>query len=256
MDSILENNNNDDIFNMEEISVDKDTGSNPSQSSSAGSNHTSTNSSETKSSYTKKESYWDKTAIDPMPIDVANFNKKGKSFTIHTFPDKDLPEDAEENIIKLAKGLMAAGYTFRHTGASDDEIQNKIIRVVGADVVSYIPWKGFNKMVNYPILPTPEGYKTAITVHKAFAKIPPAVRAILARNVNAMLGEKANDPVDMILVWDATGVEALGKGVKFDEIGTLPFILQVATKANIPVFNVKNTDVLERIKDVVASAKK
>jgi len=199
----------------------------------------------------KKESYWDKQDIQPAGIDVTTFKRTGKSFAIYVHPENDIPEEAANMITVLAKALMKEGYTFRHTGNSDNLMHNDIIGSEGAKVVSYLPWKKFNTNIPTPILPNELGYQIAIGIHKGFMKLPPAVRAILARDVNALTGTKASDPVDLVLAWTDGGAEALGTNADFKKIGNNAFILQVAKRANIPVFNVYNSDFIERFKALV-----
>jgi len=199
----------------------------------------------------KKENYWDKQDIQPSTIDVSKFSKKGKSFVLYVHPENDIPEEAANNILALARGLMAKGYTFRHTGNKDNNLQSKIVKLEDSVVKSYLPWKKFNTTVTDPILATPLGYRIAIGVHKAYMKLPPAVRAILARDVNAMLGVDATDPVDFIITWSDGGAEALSKNSDFKKIGNNSFCLMIASRANIPVVNVFNTNFIDKMKDLI-----
>ena len=214
----------------------------------------------------KKENYWDKTDIKPLEIDPSKFHKTWNAFCIYTNPAGDnVPPTAKENIIKLAKSLMALGWTFRHTGDDKDEVQNELLKVTDANIVSYLPWPKFNPLVKDCIRPTPEGYQVAAGVHKRYMTLPPSVRAILARDVNALVGKELTDPVDLVIAWNELGNENIpnmrGKSKDeinsiFKKIGNLTFIFQVGKRANIPVFNVQNSDVLERMKEYVGTVKK
>lgn len=201
----------------------------------------------------KKVNYWDKTDVVPLNLDVSKFKKTGKSFTVYAFPENDLPEDAVKNILTLAKAMMGQGYVFRHTGNVDNVLQKAIIGLEGANYKSYLPWKKYNPDIKTPTLPTEFGYRTAITIHKRFMNMPPAVRAIISRDVNALLGTEVTDPVDVVIAWTDGGAEALTKNIDFKKIGNNTFMLQVARRANIPVVNVYNSGFIDRFKEIVKS---
>jgi len=207
----------------------------------------------TKGNFTanKKVNYWEKTDITPKEIDVTKFSKSSKSFTIYTYPENDVPDEAKKRILVLAKGLMSKGYIFRHTGNADNVLQNAVLKLEGAKYKSYLPWKKFNSNISSPVLSTPIGYQVAIGVHKAFMRLPPAVRAIISRDVNALIGEDATDPVDLVLAWTAGGAEALTKNADFKSIGNNTFMLQIAKRANLPVVNVFNSNFIDRFKEIV-----
>jgi len=199
----------------------------------------------------KKENYWDKVDIQPLELDVSKFSKKGKSFAVFVHPDNDVPEDVFKKLVTVAKVCMEKGYTFRHTGDKDNVLHNTIVKLEGAKVVSYMPWKKFNPDAINPIMSNPIGYRIAITVHRAFMKLPAAVRAILSKDTIALLGEDATDPVDFVLAWNDGGDEAITRKSEFKKIGNNTFILQVCGKANIPVLNAYNATFLDRLKEAI-----
>lgn len=201
--------------------------------------------------FSKKENYWDKTDIVPTELDVTKFKRKGKSFVIYVHPDNNVPADAAEKITKLAGALISNGYTFRHTGNADSHMQNAIRKIEDAKVVSFIPWKKFNPDIDNPVLPNPLGYQIALTIHKAYMRLPSAVRAILARDVNAITGPEATDPVDFIITWSDGGDEVISRKTDFKKLGNNTFILMLAKRANIPVLNVYNPGFIEKFKELV-----
>lgn len=199
----------------------------------------------------KRENYWDKRDIQPANIDVEKFNRSGKSFAVYVFPENDVPDEAADKIFAVAKGLMEKGFIFRHTGNKDNALQNRICAIEGAIVKSFLPWKKFNTNVEDPVLSTPMGYRIAIGIHKKFMQLPAAVRAILARDVNALVGPEATDQVDLVLAWTDGGNEALTKNTDFKKVGNNVFILQVAKRANLPVVNVYNSNFIDKLKEII-----
>jgi len=199
----------------------------------------------------KKENYWDKQDIQPTTIDVTKFKGSTKAFAIYVHPENDIPESAHKTLLMVAGALMEKGHTFRHTGNKDNHLHNEILALENTKVESYLPWKKFNANISDPILANPMGYRIAIGIHKSYMKLPNAVRAILASSVNALTGTSADAKVDFVLTWTDGGAEALTKDTDFKQIGNNTFVLQIAKRAGIPVFNVFNSDFIERFKKVI-----
>jgi len=193
------------------------------------------------------KSLWERTDFEPLEIDASRFDTSTKSFTIYTYPQNDVPEDAAKLLIKAADALMKKDYTFRHVGDSENELQNKILGLESYKGVSYIPWPKYNPNVKDIVRPKEYGYRVAIGIHKRFKSLPPAVRTILARDVSALLGVDGTSPVSFILTWSDGGDEAINKQTDFKKLGNNIFITQVARRANIPVFNAYNSDFLQRL---------
>jgi len=202
----------------------------------------------------KKINYWEETDIKQLDIDVSKFDTTKKSFVIYTHPDRDLGEEAKELIHGVAKALMAKGFTFRHTGGEDNELQNLILQEEGFKE-TYLPWKKFNSKVEDPLVskPSDDSFGIAVTYHKGYAKLPPAIRFIIARDVNALLGHDLTKPTTLVLGWSEDGLEAIGKEkIDFKKSGNLSYIIRIATDSNIPVFNLKNKESLTKLKEFIS----
>jgi len=199
-----------------------------------------------------KENYWEKTDITAMPVEVTKFNRTGKSFALYVHPENDIPAEAVANITKVVKALISNGYTFRYTGSSKSMLHNQLCQLEGAKVEYYLPWKGFNKTVTNPIMANPTGYKVAMGIHGKYMKLPNAVRAIIAKDVNAVLGEEATNPVDFVVAWTTCGTELIGKGVDYKTLGPVSFVLDLAKLASIPVLNIGKNGFVEKFKEIIS----
>lgn len=194
--------------------------------------------------------YWEETDIPLFKVDTSKFNSSGKSFTMCVYNNReDLSVADEDKLFKIASFLISKGFLFRHTGGHKDSLQTKIMEIEGAVVQSYLPWKKFNLLIEKPKLYKPKGpaFGIAASSHKAYKKLPPSVRYILARNVHAMIGPKVDDPVTLALVYSKDGAEALKRDMDFKLTGDVAFYLKVCGDANIPVFNTKSEDVAKRL---------
>jgi hypothetical protein len=200
----------------------------------------------------KKKNLYEATADDvkPAKVDVSQFNKTKKTFVIATARGKDtVPEAVKEKIVEVAKILSKKGYVFRHNAGADDEVQNAVMQIEGIKAESYIPWKKFNVKVKEPYFTksTEKAYGIGSNSHKVFWKLPNPVRAILAMNVHSMLGPKCDDPTDLLIGYSECGSESITKNMEFKKSGNLTFFLKLAEDSNVPVFNFKKEDAVQRL---------
>lgn len=204
-----------------------------------------------------KINYWEETDIPARKVDVSALKHDQKAYGICVYigRDKELSSDLKTKFIELAKVLNTKGYTFRHSGDSKDSMQNSILDLDDMKSESYLPWKKFNSDITTPTLAKPVGdaYEIAINSHKGYAKLPGAVRTILARDVHVTLGKDLVHPISFLLAYTDNGVESLDGKVDFKVTGNLAFYLKVAEDANVPVFNLKNSDAIKRLIDYIKS---
>jgi hypothetical protein len=208
---------------------------------------------ETKGEYVKDEfDYWNDVNVEPVKVKTADFNSTGKSFTMCVFNQREeLSEEVENKLFKIAEHLVGKGYLFRHTGDHKDKLQTRILEIDGVVTQSYLPWKKFNLLIERPKLFKPKGpaFGIAVNSHKGYAKLSPAVRFILARNVHAILGPKVDDPVTLVLAYSKDGAEAMKRDMDFKLTGDVAFYLKVCEDSSIPIFNTKNEDVTKRLSE-------
>ena len=202
---------------------------------------------------------WEKTDFKLVRVDVEKLKKTGKSFGIFlSGRDSDVPAEAKEKIIKVARALILKGYSYRTSGGSQDTINAEIVAIENSNSEYYLPWKSYNKNVVKPVLryPTELGYQYAFSNHKAFPKLPATVRAILASNVHVLLGKECTDPLDLIIVYSPKGDEVINKDTDYKQAGNTVFPIKIASSCNIPVFNIQKEDTVTRLVDYIKSQEK
>jgi hypothetical protein len=156
----------------------------------------------------------------------------------------DTPPDIVQQIAKLASRLSESGYTCRTSGGSegDDAFENNSTL---SEV--HIPWKKFNNKETKFNKNLPEAADLVKPFHPTFDAMKPAVQAIIARGAHVILGQNLQSPVQFVLCWSADGLEnAKDRGIKSGFIG-IPIALAATNR--IPVFNLKNPDALQRLKN-------
>lgn len=206
----------------------------------------------------KQESLWDKTDFKPTLIDAIKLKSTANSYAVYDYVSKEnslaITDDVIKLFVSIAKSLKSRSYTFRHNNSADDKIANEILKIEGIITESYLPWGKFNSNITKPKRwsGSQEAYSIAMAYHAKFKELPPAIRAILASHVDALLGHECLDPVNFLLCWTECGSEKYSNKMDFKKAGNLPFILKICEDANIPVFNLKNKEALNNLKGLMS----
>lgn len=191
--------------------------------------------------------------IDPKTIvkdDLLRFNRM---FTVMSHGD--VPGEAVILIEQISKLLISKGFTFRYDGNNQDKLSTQAYIASKQRCEIFLPWKGFNKEVTGKLnRPSATAYGFASSLHRAFNKIPPTVRAIVARNVHVILGDECNTPVNLFITWTSDGAE-VSKDVKFETTGNASFFINACDTLDIPVFNLKNNTAKDRIVEFINALK-
>lgn len=108
----------------------------------------------------------------------------------------------------------------------------------------FLPEAGFNDAPHY------DCYKVSITNervariarmhHDKYDTMRPAYQRLMDRNVNIILGEHADSPVDFVVYWQSEEGAA-------DYFGGTNHSLRIAKTFNIPTFNIRLDDELEAL---------
>lgn len=126
----------------------------------------------------------------------------------------------------------------------------------GCDVVDgqkeiFIPWKGFNDHSSLLCDITPEAMALAEDVYgPRWQCLKQGARKLMARNCYQILGQTLDDPVDFVVCWTPDGAEMeKDRGYKTGGTGQA---IALASRNNIPVFNLRNDDAVLRLLTFVA----
>jgi len=196
----------------------------------------------------KKIDLWKDTDIPKVKINPDTIHKVDKSYAIFIHkPETGIPKEIGEKLKELTKALATKGFIFRYNG-DNEPIFKSILDADNIIVDTYLPWKKFNtdapniKMVR----PVEIAYKHASYYHKGFPKLPNNVRTILARDVHVLLGEDCRRAVSFMIAYTPDGCESKSK-IDFKTTGNVSFPITIAEEVNIPVFNIKNADAINRL---------
>ena len=151
---------------------------------------------------------------------------------------RESPNDVMLAMTEIAIRLDLRSYILRSGGADGADLAfergatNKEI---------WVPWKKFNGSES-TLLPSPEAFELAKTIHPVWHKLTRGAQRLHARNCHQVLGGDLNTPSSFLLCW-TKDAKATG--------GTATAI-NLALQRNIPVFNfatVQDNDYINAVKD-------
>lgn len=163
------------------------------------------------------------------------------------------PPDVLDVMYRLADRLMLEGWILRsgHADGADQTFE------AGAEprCEIYLPWPSFNDRVSCVgtvfDAPTDAAYAEAARHHPLWHALPRGAQRLHARNAHQVLGRTLDDPVSFVVCWTPDG-SLDGRGPNTGGTGQA---LRIAAAHDIPTFNLKRTDHMERIAAFLGSTR-
>ena len=109
----------------------------------------------------------------------------------------------------------------------------------------FLPWAGFQGHPSRFTKPTEAAIRLAARAHPAFGVLKPAERLLHGRNAHQIFGPNLEDPVAMVLCWTEDGCES--DAARTRATGGTGTGITLASRAGIPVFNLRNPGAEERL---------
>ncbi len=136
-------------------------------------------------------------------------------------------------IHQIAALLAVRGITLRSGGApgADTAFESGCDRRNGKKEI-FLPWEGFNRNGSPLFSPPSAAENIASQLHPKWGAVKPRFRAFHSRNVQQVLGEHLDVPVDFVIFW---AEETYGR-VK----GGTATAVMLARQRNIPTFNLQD----------------
>ena len=170
---------------------------------------------------------------------------------------RETPTVVLKQMSRIAARLWRRGYTLRsggaagadqafERGASKEEKQSGV-STPGFEI--YLPWVGFNGRLldsHYHLLDFPKAAMIARRFHPAWYRLSVATQKLHARNAHQILGADLESPVAFVVCWTADGAETARETSR--ETGGTGTAIRLASKRDIPVFNLQRPDALERLR--------
>lgn len=166
---------------------------------------------------------------------------------VTVYVNRDFPQEAKDKLYSMASRLINKNITVRFNG-DDKDFYDHLSRLSDKHTEVFIPWRNFND------IESKHYYNTLTAKHIAssnfgmgWEKIPDGVKAMLARDVRMVFGDKNNSPSLCVITWSQDGANKVSEVNK--ETGRASFIIKMASSFGFPVLNLgKNNaeNVLEK----------
>lgn len=182
---------------------------------------------------------------------------------------RETPIEIMDFMSELAGLLSELGYTVRSGGADGadtafyDGVEDK-----AHPCELWLPWKGFNGN-HVGLYPNDKHFQIASLIHPVWAKLPPAVRKLHARNVGQVLGDDfdVDDVTKAILLphtihypklpqgslftvcWTKDGADAFD--LVTSKTGGTGTAIKLSDYVQVPVFNLANNEAAGELWELV-----
>lgn len=156
----------------------------------------------------------------------------------------EIPLEINARFRRVLKMLENEGLTVRYS--SGEKADDLVEEAVTTNKELHLPWKKFAEKEGGVTFNSPEVLSIAKDNHGAWNSLSETVHKFLGRTVRLLMGEKAKSPALFLLTYTEDGCENIRE--KTPKTGYMTFPIQVASKANIPVFNLQREDVEERLR--------
>lgn len=169
-----------------------------------------------------------------------NFQKKEEVIEepyvpVGIFIDRDFPTEVKQNLIRLASRLINKNVVVRYN-ADDMDVHTPISQLSNKKTEAFTPWKNFNNIESKHYYNTETAKHVAATNFAGWDKVPDAVKAMLARNVRLVFGDKNRSVVLCLITWSPDGANRVAEVTK--DTGRSGTIIKLASTYGIPVINI------------------
>lgn len=159
------------------------------------------------------------------------------------------PEDVLNLMTSIGTELAKKDSVLRSGHADGADLAFEIgVKKISGRCEIYTPWRNFNyneELDKYGIINAKclrnyrEAMSLAGTMHPVWDRLSQGARTLHARNMYQILGLTLNDPSDCVICWTKDGKASGGTGQA----------LRLASKYNVPIFNLKLENSLTKLKE-------
>jgi hypothetical protein len=162
------------------------------------------------------------------------------------------PKPILNEIVSLGYGMAIRGWILRSGGAggADSAFESGAMQATGVPEI-FLPWKRFNGHLSTRYNIPDDAFDLALEYYPnpAYLKKNLAVWKLMARNCQQVLGQDLDVHSKMVLCWTPDGIEDGTKTTR--HTGGTGQAIRIATAYDIPTFNLKNEDAIERMGEFI-----
>lgn len=198
-----------------------------------------------------REDLWNKDDWKPVKMRREDFSKSGKSCIINLASTPT--DDVKKVINSIVVALGTKNVTVRFQYDTNISFYKELCNIDTAKTEKYLPWKKMAPDLESVTKTYAEkkAYEYAAYFVKKFNGLPAAIRTMRANMIHALLGKDLNNPIDFALVWNELGTEVLTKDTDWKKVGNITNVLQVCKELDIPVYNIKNKESVQKLVDKI-----
>lgn len=157
---------------------------------------------------------------------------------------RQTPPEVCTVMTSLAIFLSFRGWVLRSGGAEGADAS---FEAGGNDKEIYLPWPKFNGNQSRLCRVTEEAIQKSLTFHPTPHKLSDAVRKIMGRNLYQIVGWDLASPSKFVVCWTPFPTEdawdsSLG-------VGGTGQALRIAHHYNVPIYNLRDTNAIDKLKE-------
>ncbi len=161
---------------------------------------------------------------------------------------RETPEEFMEIMKKIATKLEAAGWVLNSGAAkgSDEAFESGVKNAKNKQI--FLPWKYFNKNTSslYDLENFIDAENIAREYHPYYDNIKKqGAKKLMTRNSYQVLGRDLKTPVKFVICYTDDGCES--HETRNQNTGGTGQAISIATANNIPVFNLSNEEILNKL---------
>lgn len=147
------------------------------------------------------------------------------------------PSDVLDQMWQLAHELKTEGWLLRSGGAE------------GADENFELGAQNCKEVFRADGIIPDKAFEIAEELHPAWHVCSPYAKRLLARNMQQVLGQNLDSPVDFVVCWTSDGCES--HETRTRKTGGTGQAISLASLLDIPVFNLANEERLNRVRKYI-----
>ena len=169
-----------------------------------------------------------------------------KGITYTGVGSRETPDDIQRIMECIGETLARAGWVLRsgHAIGADQAFERGCDAALGAKEI-FVPWQGYEGSTSRFTMPELMAFEMIKDLHPKYYKLSDGGRRLQARNVHQVLGEKLNDPSAVVICWTPDGCK--NDATRTPKTGGTGTTITLASRMNIPVFNLANEDDLRML---------
>lgn len=149
--------------------------------------------------------------------------------------DREFPLEVKNHLVTLAGKFIEKEVHVR-INADDKELCGRLTKLSDVFVELYSPWKGFNEIDSKLYYNTLTSKHIAAKHFFGWEKVPDVVKAILARAVRMVFGNKNDSGCLCVITWSKDGASKATEVNK--DTGKASFIIKMASSYGFPIINI------------------